>query len=220
VFRPMTVPLRRLFSRNPLIRAGDRLETAVVALAVLLVVVGAVWAVIIHCAETQDYRRQVQDRHAVVAAAVDDSKVAVLPDTTAYTVNVRLQANGIDRTEVIGWDSAVKAGDRLQIWVDAKGNRVAAPTLLRLAGSDAITTAATAWLIVAVIAVLAVAAARARGMRMRDAQWDRSIRRVLNGDVGRTNTSQCSALLTAASRINRGPMALALPAWPDKSEDQ
>lgn len=190
LFRPTTVPVRRLFSRNPLIRAGDRRETAVVALAALLIVVGAVCAVIVHCAETVDYRHQALGRHAVEAVAVGDSQTAVPPGTAPYTVAARLRANGIDRTEVIGWDSAVKAGDRLRIWVDAHGNRVAAPTLLRFAGTDAITAAAVAWLMVTLVAGPAVAVAQAQAARSRDAQWDRNIRCLVDDGGGRTNTSQ------------------------------
>jgi len=44
VIRPMTWPVLRLFSRNPLIRSCDRIETAVVTLAGLLIVIAAACA--------------------------------------------------------------------------------------------------------------------------------------------------------------------------------
>ena len=47
VIRPMTWPVLRLFSRNPLIRSCDRIETAVVTLAVSLVVIAAACAGVI-----------------------------------------------------------------------------------------------------------------------------------------------------------------------------
>ena len=76
--RPMTWPVLRLFSRNPLIRTSDRIETAVVTLAVLLVVIATACAgvvgTIIHDNQTQKYLQQAQTRHAVVATAVDDSE--------------------------------------------------------------------------------------------------------------------------------------------------
>jgi hypothetical protein len=77
VIRPTTLPVHRLFSRNPLLRPSDRIETAAVTLAALLVVAAAVCAgvlgTLIYGAETQNYHEQAQTRHAVVATAVGDS---------------------------------------------------------------------------------------------------------------------------------------------------
>src|ERR1700738_2297944 len=93
VIRPMTWPVLRLFSRNPLMRTSDRIEAAVVTLAGLLVVVAAACAgvigAMIHDAEAQNYLEQAQTRHAVVAIAVDDSKPAVSSETTASRVYAR-----------------------------------------------------------------------------------------------------------------------------------
>jgi len=88
-----------------------------------------------------------------VATAVDDSKPAVSPETTASTLHVRWQLNGIDHADVLGWDYAVKAGDPLEIWVDVDGNRVDRPTPVQRAAADALTAAIVGWL----IAVLAAA---------------------------------------------------------------
>ena len=132
VIRPMTWPVLRLFSRNPLIRTSDRIEAAVATLAGLLVVIAAACAgvigTMIHDTETQNYLEQARTRHAVVATAVDDSKPAASPETTASTVHARWQVNGLAHADVLGWDYAVKAGDPLQIWVDGDGNRVDRPT--------------------------------------------------------------------------------------------
>ena len=71
VIRPMTWPVLRLFSRNPLMRTSDRIEAAVVTLAGLLVVIAAACAgaigTMIHDTETQKYLQQARTRHAVVA---------------------------------------------------------------------------------------------------------------------------------------------------------
>ena len=83
---------------------------------------------IIHDTETQNYLEQARTRHAVVATAVDDSKPAASPETTASTVHARWQVNGLDHADSLGWGYAVKAGDPLQIWVDDDGNRVDQPT--------------------------------------------------------------------------------------------
>jgi hypothetical protein len=101
-------------------RASNRVEAAVVTLAALLVVIAGACAgvigMMVHDAETQNYLAQARTRHAVVARAVDDSKPAVSPESTASTVHARWQVNGIDHADAIVWDHALKAGEQLQIW--------------------------------------------------------------------------------------------------------
>jgi hypothetical protein len=194
VIWPTTWPVLRLFSRNPLIRTSDRIESAVVALAVLLVVIAAACAgvlgTIIHDTETQEFLQQAQTRHAVVATAVDDSKPAASVGTTASTVAARWQVNGTEHADVLGWDGAVKAGEPLQIWVDADGSRVDRPTPVERAAVDALSAAVVGWLIVILAAAQVVCAVRAHAIRMRDAQWERDIRCLVDEDGGRTNRSQ------------------------------
>jgi hypothetical protein len=195
VIRPTTLPVHRLFSRNPLLRASDRIGTAAVTMAALLLVVAAavcagVLGTLIYGAETQNYRAQAQTRHAVVATAVGDSNRAVPPETTAFTVDAQWQANGINHVGVIDWDDAVKAGDRLQIWVDANGNPVARPTPPGLAAAEAVTAAVVAWLIMVLAGAPVVAAVHAHAAQMREAQHEQDIRDLVHDDSGRTNPSQ------------------------------
>jgi hypothetical protein len=193
--QPKTLPLLRLFSRNPLIRASSRMETAFVTLVVSVVVLAAVGAgvlgTLIYRAEMQNYRDQVQTRHEVVATAVDDSKAAVTPDASAFTVDARWEANGVSHTGAIGWDDAVKAGDRLQIWVDADGNAVSRPSPPELAGPEAVIAAIVAWFVMVLAAVPVLALVRTNVREKREAQWDRDIRSLVEDGGGRTNTPQC-----------------------------
>ena len=73
VIRPMTWPVLRLFSRSPLIRVSDRIEAAVVTLAVLFVVIATACAgvagTMINDVQAQKYLEQQQTRHAIVARA-------------------------------------------------------------------------------------------------------------------------------------------------------
>jgi hypothetical protein len=191
--RPMTWPVLRLFSRNPLMRTSDRIEAAVVTLAVSLVVIAAACAgvvgTIIHDTESQKFLQQAQTRHAVVATAIDDSKPAASSETTASTVHARWKLNGINHAGVLGWDYAVKADDSLQIWVDGDGRRVDRPTPVERAAADALSAAVVGWLIVVLAAAQVVYVVRAHVNRMRDAQWDREIRYLVDDD-GRTNRSR------------------------------
>jgi hypothetical protein len=192
--RPMTRRAFRIFSSNPLIRTSDRIESAALVLAVLvLIIAGAcagVLGLMVHDTETQNYLAQARTRHAVVATAVDDSEPAISPKPTASTLHARWQLNGISRIDAVVWDHAVKAGEPLQIWVDDNGNRVDQPTPLAVADMDAVTVAFAVWLIVAFAAGLVVAAAGTHAAYLRDAQWEQDIRCLVGDDGGRTNTSQ------------------------------
>lgn len=193
VIRPTTWPVLRLFSRNPLMRTADRVEAAVGALAVLLVVVAAACAgaigTMLHDTQTQNYLDQARTRHVVVANAVDDSRSAGSAETTS-TVHAQWQVNGINHADVIASGNAVKAGAQLKIWVDVDGNVVAQPTPKARADMDAWTAAFVGWFVVAVAVAHAVAMVRAHVKRIRDAQWDRDIRSLVEDDGGRTNSSQ------------------------------
>jgi hypothetical protein len=194
VFRPMTWPVFRIFSRNQLVRTSDRIEAAVVTLAALVVVVAAACAgafgTIVYDASTHKYLEQAKARHPIVAIAIEDGKTTVTPETIASTVHVRWQANGIARTDVVDCHADVKAGEPLQVWVDAHGNRVDPPASPVCAGLDAVSFAIVAWLGAVLAVILAVSAARARINRTRDAQWEKEIRCVIDDGGGRTNTSQ------------------------------
>ena len=194
VIRPMTWPGLRLFSRNPLVRASDRIESAVIAFALSLVVIATAGAGIfgtaVYDAKTRAYSEQTQTRHAVVAMAVEDSEPAVSPETTAFTVQARWRLNGVDHADLLGWNSDVKAGALLTIWVDDHGKRVEQPSPVERAAVDALSAAVVGWLIVVAAAVQVVMVVRAHASRMRDAQWERDIRCLIDDDGGRTNRSQ------------------------------
>lgn len=194
VIRPMTWPVLRLFSRSPLIRVSDRIEAAVVTLAVLFVVIATACAgvagTMIQDVQTQKYLEQQQTRHAIVARAFDDSEPAASPEAASYTVLSGWRFNGTNHTELIGWANFVKAGDSLNIWVDDRGNRVAPPRPVVRAAVDALSAAVVGWFIVILAIAHVVNAVRAHASRMRDAQWEQAIRELVDEDGGRTNRPQ------------------------------
>ena len=194
VVRPMAWPCLRLFSRNPLIRASDRIESAVVAFGLLFVIVATacagVFGTAVYDAKAQTYREQAQTRHAVIATAVADSEPAVSPETTAFMVQARWRLIGIDHVELLGWNNSVKAGEPLPIWIDDQGSRVEQPSPVERAAVDALSAAAVGWLIVVAAAAQVVVVVRAHAIRMRDAQWERDIRCLVDEDGGRTNRPQ------------------------------
>jgi hypothetical protein len=191
--RPTTWPGLRFFSRNPLVRASDRIESAIIALALLLIVIATACAGVVgtavYDAKAQTYREQAQTRHAVVAMAVTDGEPVVSPETTAFTVQARWRLNGVDHADLLGWNTSVKAGEQLPIWVDDLGNRVEKPSPVERAAVDALSAAAVGWLIVIAATAQVVVVVRAHASRMRDAQWERDIRCLVDEDGGRTNHS-------------------------------
>jgi hypothetical protein len=193
VIRRTMWPVLRLFGRNPLIRTSDRIEAIVVTLAALAVIFAAACAealgTAVHDARAQMYTEQAETRHPIVAVAVEDSKKTATPETTASTVYARWKVNGANHTGVLSWDDDVSAGDLIQIWVDAGGNRVGQPSPISRAGTDAVSVAIVTWLSVVLAVTGAVCAVRVQTSRTRDAQWEREIRRLFN-DEGCTNSSQ------------------------------
>jgi hypothetical protein len=194
VVQPTTWPGVRLFSRNPLVRVSDRIEAAVLAFALLFVIIATacagVFGTAVYDAKAQTYREQAQTRHAVVATAVADSETAVSPETAAFRVQAQWRLNGIDHADLLGWNKSVKAGEQLQIWVDDHGKRVEQPSPVERAAVDALAAAAVGWLIVVAAAAQVVVVVRAHAIRMRDAQWERDIRCLVDEDGGRTNRPQ------------------------------
>jgi hypothetical protein len=193
VIRRTMWPVLRLFSRNPLIRTSDRIEAIVATLAALAVIFAAACAealgTAVHDARAQMYTEQAETRHPIVAVAVEDSKKTATPETTASTVYARWKVNGANHTGVLSWDDDVSAGDLIQIWVDAGGNRVGQPSPISRAGTDAVSVAIVTWLSVVLAVTGAVCAVRVQTSRTRDAQWEREIRCLFN-DEGCTNSSQ------------------------------
>ncbi len=191
--RPTTWPVLRVVSRNPLMRLIDRIEAAVVPLALLLVIVATACAGVlgtfIHDAEKQKYLQESENRYTVIATALADSTPRALPSSADSNVLARWRANGIDHIDSIAWDHRVKAATSLSIWVNADGNRVDAPTPVARAAADAVFIAFVAWWVTVSAIAQIVGVVRAHIARSLDAQWERGIRHLLDGENGRANYS-------------------------------
>ncbi len=180
----------RACGRNPLVRASDRLELLIVSLGILVALVATACAgalgTAVHDERSRVYVAQAETRQAVIARAIDESKVVLGVDNNAATrVNARWQVNGIEHTGSLTWDGAVKTGDPLRIWVDRNGKRVDAPTPTSQAGVDAVCVAYSAWQTVALVATGLTCWGRSRIERRRDSAWEREIRCLIHDDSGR-----------------------------------
>lgn len=184
----------RVWGRNPLVRASDRVELLIIALGILVILVAAACAgalgTAVHDERSRVYLAQAQTRHAVVATAIDDSAAVFgVDDNTAARVSARWQADGTAHTGSLSWHGAVKSGDPLRIWVDRDGNRVDAPTPTAQAGVDAVCVAYSVWQTVTLATAAAMWWARSRLDRQRDSAWERELRCLMHDSAGGNHNS-------------------------------
>jgi multisubunit Na+/H+ antiporter MnhG subunit len=182
----------RLFGRNPLVRASDRIEALALVLGIVLVVLtapiaGAVGTAV-YTSRSAVYEQQVRSRHTVVATVLADSTSTVRPYSVSFDLRARWQDRGVQHETVLGWDRPAKAGDRLSIWVNDKGDYAGPPTRAKRAASDAIVVGALLWLSVITVVAAAIGLTRFRLDRRRHAEWDRGLRGLVGDDGGRTSS--------------------------------
>jgi hypothetical protein len=165
----------RLFGRNPLIRAGDRVEALVVVFAVVVVLLAAPIAAAVGTAvydsRSHLYAQQAQNSH-VVTAVVTDHKVThrkALGQTV--TVLARWFAAGTEHTGSVSAPPGVKTGDSIDIWVAEDGSHVGPP--LRTALDAAVAAAEAIWFGAAIAAAALVAGTRTFLNRARHARWQK-----------------------------------------------
>src|ERR1700712_3719438 len=181
----------RALGRNPLIRAGDRLE----ALAVLGVFIVALLALpVVARAESQirdvgvrNAETQAHTRHSVAAVVVVGSTgLSTDFDGPAY-VRAQWHEGTQLRTENVISPSIVKSGDPLQLWLNDKGKFVTAPVTAHDAELTAVSAAALLWAAIVSFAVLAAVTVRMRLDRSRDRAWERELHLLSHNDDGWAN---------------------------------
>lgn len=182
----------RVFGRNPLVRPSDRIEALTLVLGIVLVVLtapiaGAVGTAV-YSSRSADYEQQARSRHTAVATVLEDSTSTVRPYSVSFDLRARWQDHGVQHETVLGWDRPAKAGDRLSIWVNDKGDYAGPPARANRAASDGIVVGALLWLSVITVVAAAIGLARFRLDRRRHAEWDRGLRGLVGDDGGRTSS--------------------------------
>jgi len=181
--------LAQLRGRNPLVRASDRIEIAVVALGIVasLAVVPFAGAIgtAIHDEHAQRYAVERQERHRVAAPATDDR--AQRPKGPDAVVSARPHVGDVENAGAYMWNSRVKDSANNDIWVDRNGRQVGPPPPAWQAGVDAVVAAVGFWLSTTAVAALLVALVRWGLNRTRYAGWNRDIASLVHDDGGTTN---------------------------------
>jgi hypothetical protein len=163
--------------RNALVRTSDRVEVAIVALAVAISLTAIPFAgaigTAVHEAQARTYTAEQQTRHRVATTPAEDD------------ADARWQVGDVENAGALV--TSVKDGPRLDTWVDQNGRHVGPPAPHWQAGADAVVAAVGFWLSVIAVAALLVAAVRPFLRRARDAGWNRDIASLVHDDGGRTN---------------------------------
>jgi len=190
----------RAVGRNPLVRTSDRVEALILMLvfATALVVTPVAGAIgtAVHDTHARAYVEQAQDRRPVTAVVTDKPSATVIEDAIAMSEHAPMvvrapvlwRADGVDHTEALKVDPEARIGDRVDLWVDGSGHRVAAPKPMSQAGIDAMVVGAASWFgLMAGVAGL-TASVRAGLTRRRDIGWDRELRALVDNGGGRTGS--------------------------------
>jgi hypothetical protein len=182
----------RALGQNPLVRFSDRVEAVVLVLvfvtALAVIPVAGTIGTAVYESRARLYTEQAQTRHTVAATAIEDSTVILDQDAEVFRTEARWRVNGVEHFGSVDLANATKTGDQFDVWVDASGDQVAAPTPTSQAGIDAIFAGAGAWLIAMAGAAGLSMLVRSWLTHRRLLGWEREWQALVSGDGGRTGS--------------------------------
>jgi len=168
-----------LRGRHPLVRATDRIESAVFVLAVIvallsLPIAGAVGTGA-YDSLRHSYAEQVASRHRTEATVAGVASQDDFGPTNRVSVPVTWFGSGVEHTGTAMAADTVHAGDSVQVWVDKTGAQVPAPGDDTRAAAEAVTLGVLLW--AGVVAAAAAVFVGIRGLcnRVRRSQWDKDL---------------------------------------------
>ncbi|HKS49659.1 MAG TPA: hypothetical protein VJT49_32020 [Amycolatopsis sp.] len=169
--------------RNPLARRCDRIEAAVLILAVVLCLAAIPLVILlgasVHARQSEVARAQAAERHQAMAVTLTDVGPAAANDTPAAATTAEQTPvqwglpDGGARTGVVSVASATPAGSLVPIWLDRNGDVTTAPMSPVKAVALASGFAVLAWIGIAVAVVVLTRAVRVLLDRSRAAAWSR-----------------------------------------------
>lgn len=179
----------RLFSLNPLVRMGDRIEALVVVLAMAMalaaVPIAAAVGTSVYDSRSRLYAEQAQNSHEVSATVTDHKVIHDESLGRMVTVTAQWFAAGNEHNGPVSAPPGVKTGDSIDIWVAEDGSHVGPPP--KTAYDEAVAFAAATWFIVAIAAGVLVAGTRAALNRARHARWEDDFETLTGNRDGQTN---------------------------------
>lgn len=167
--------------QNPMARSWDRIESALLIGAVLIVLlalpVAAAIGSEVYARQLTVSAEQTSSRHGATAVLLADAtaiqyRVDGSPSQSVDAVRARWTLeNGDVREGVVLADAGSLAGDSVPIWLDDNGNAVEAPLSTTDAASVGIGTGAAVWLITGAVVAALFMFARMGLNRRRHAAW-------------------------------------------------
>ena len=173
------------FGTNPLVRVSDRIEALgmVSAIAISLLAPPAAGAVgtAVYDARNRTYTEQSQTGRALSATvtATRPAAIGIRPYVYTTMIEIRWRSEGGQRSDSLTTNRRVSLGDRIDIWVDDRGNRIG-PASSRSAVADAVCVAVLLCMIVMGTTAALFAVVRWRLDVHRGADWDRDIADLFN----------------------------------------
>ena len=180
------------WSRNPLMRGTDRVDSVVAAvlIAFVLIVVpfAAAFGTVTYTGLAERSHAELQTRHAQSAVLVEDPRPVVVADAHSRSPDTQDRAtaqwtapDGTLRSTDVQTAPRTHRGDTVTVWVDTNGNIVAEPRSGMQNAAIAVSAALSVWAGAAVGALLLYSGVRWISGRSRMRQWDREW-----NDLGRT----------------------------------
>ncbi|MDG4667236.1 hypothetical protein [Mycobacterium sp. 236(2023)] len=176
----------RAFGANPLVRVSDRIEATVVVSAVSISVLAAPVAgavgTAVYDARSRTYAAEAQTgrTHSAIVGATRGGDPVARPYLDATIVDARWRSEGVEHTASFSVRGPVAVGDRVDIWINDKGERGRPPPPLHAAVIDAVGVAASLSLVVLGTTAALVLLVRRQLDRRRDADWEREIRDLIH----------------------------------------
>jgi len=143
------------WSRNPLMRGCDRLQSVMVILGVLFVLMmvplAAAYGTATYSRLDQQTQAELASRHAVPATLVEDSHNGnasePLPASPQYQDHAKVQwsVDGVTHTADVPTAAGTKSGQTVTVWLDPSGSVVAAPETGSQIAATAVSVACGIW---------------------------------------------------------------------------
>jgi hypothetical protein len=184
--------LRRL-GRDRLVRTIDRVEAAVLVVAVVVSLlcapIAAAVGTAVHDSNRQLYAQEAHSRQSVAATVTGDPASQQILRITTITAPARWSVAGAEHTGTVKVASTAKPGDSIAIWVDNNGAQVPAPSPTSRAAAEAVVAAVAIWVSVIAAAATLFAITRAVCDRIRFTGWQHDLDNLIGHGDGNT-TSQ------------------------------
>ncbi len=176
--------LRRLLSRNPLVRSIDRIESAalvlVFALGVLAVPIAGAAGTAAYDGLVHDYAARRLTQHQIDATVLEDSRpLRTVEKKGPFVSPVEWEFGGTVHTDEVRTDG-LRAGDTVAIWGDDTGARTAETPSDGDAAAQAVVAVVTVWSGVVGVGVVAWLLLRVRCNHLRSRFWERELSSIAN----------------------------------------